>query len=67
MYYLHIKMIVNTENYIRRNIAYQLYDIANAGIPYINASLAPATVPEYTLHTKNTSAHDSLIRSKQCN
>jgi len=30
----------------KKIFAYQSYDIAIAGIPYKNASLAPATVPE---------------------
>lgn len=35
-------------------LSYQLYDIAKAGTPYKNAFGAPATVPEYTLHMKET-------------
>jgi hypothetical protein len=31
---------------MKKNFAYQSYDIDIAGIPYKNASLAPATVPE---------------------
>jgi hypothetical protein len=30
----------------KKIFAYQSYDMANEGIPYKNASLAPPTVPE---------------------